>query len=56
MKPIKKKETPQLHPDLEGFNIIIDKFGNISSTKDISEINDFLNKNLKDKKFKYDQE
>ncbi len=55
MKPTKKKEVPQLHPDLEGFNITIDSFGNIKSTKNITEINDFLNKNLKDKKFKPNQ-
>jgi hypothetical protein len=36
--------------ELEGFDIKIDPFGEIQSNYDIETINNFLNKNLKDKK------
>jgi hypothetical protein len=48
----KKKEEPQLHKDLEGFSIDINEFGEIITTYDIGKINDFLNKNVDDKKLR----
>lgn len=45
-----KKDKPKVNPDLEGFNITIDSFGEISSSFDIDKINDFLDKNVEDKK------
>jgi len=48
----KKKEDPQLHKDLKGFRIDINEFGEIMTTYDISKINDFLNKNVDDKKLR----
>ena len=45
-----KKEKPSVNPALEGFNIEIDSFGEIKTTYDIDEINDFLNENVEDKK------
>ena len=50
----KKKETgrkkPKVNRELEGFEISINSFGEISSSIDIDKINSFLNRNLKDKK------
>lgn len=50
----KKKETgrkkPRVNRELEGFEISINSFGEISSNIDIDKINKFLNRNLKDKK------
>ena len=45
-----KKERPKVHKDLEGFDIKIDKFGEIKGNFDIDKINTFLNKNVEDKK------
>jgi len=46
------KATPKVHKDLEGFDIKINKFGEIKGNLDIDTINEFLNKKLDDKKFK----
>lgn len=46
------KKKPDVNPDLEGFNIKIDTFGEISSTMSIDKINEFLNKNVDDKKLR----
>jgi hypothetical protein len=43
---------PKVHKDLEGLEITIDKFGQIKTSYDIDTINEFLNKNTDDKKFK----
>ncbi len=47
-----KKETPKVHKDLKGFDIKIDKFGEIKRSLNMDEINEFLDKNLDDKKLK----
>jgi hypothetical protein len=49
-KEKKKREKPRVHKDLEGFEFKIDSFGELSSTFDIEKINEFLNKNVEDKK------
>lgn len=46
-KPDKK---PKVNPDLEGFDIEIDSFGEIKTNFNIDRINEFLNKNVEDKK------
>lgn len=57
--PRKKKsehnenQMPRVHKDLEGFDIKINAFGEIVSTLDIDKINEFLNKNVNDKKLKH---
>lgn len=51
-KKPKKEETPKVHKDLEGFKMNIDSFGEISSSFPIDKINEFLNKNVDDKKLK----
>ena len=53
-KKKKKKEStddkPKVNPELEGLNISIDSFGEINTTYNIDDINDFLNRNVEDKK------
>lgn len=51
-KKKKQKEEPSVHSDLEGFKMEIDSFGEISSSFSIDKINEFLNKNVEDKKLK----
>ncbi len=45
-----KKDQPKVNPELEGLNINIDSFGEIKSTYNIDDINNFLNQNVEDKK------
>ena len=47
-----EEEKPKVHPDLEGFDVKINSFGEIVSTHDIDKINEFLNKKVVDKKLK----
>ncbi|WP_075349211.1 hypothetical protein [Algoriphagus marinus] len=51
----KKKKTeadPKVHEELKGFKMQINSFGEISSSFPIDKINEFLNKNVEDKKLK----
>ncbi len=52
MKQKKKNEEAELHKDLKGFNIKINEFGEISSSFPIERLNQFLNKNVDDKKLR----
>lgn len=47
-----QKETPKVNPELEGFDIKIDPFGEIKTNYNIDKINEFLNKNVDDKKLR----
>ncbi|MTI21880.1 hypothetical protein E1176_12680 [Fulvivirga sp. RKSG066] len=49
-KKDKESKKPKVNKDLEGFDIEIDSFGEITSSFDIDKINAFLNKNVEDKK------
>jgi len=49
-KPVNEK--PRVHKDLEGFDIQINSFGEISTSFDMDRINEFLNKNVDDKKLR----
>ncbi|RDC65881.1 hypothetical protein [Adhaeribacter pallidiroseus] len=55
----KKKKTTEkkarVHKDLEGFEIKVNPLGEISSNYDIDRINDFLDKNVRDKKLVHTQ-
>ncbi len=55
----KKKKTSEkkarVHKELEGFEIKINPLGEISSNYDIDRINDFLDKNVRDKKLVHTQ-
>ena len=46
------EEKPKVNQDLEGFDIKIDSFGEIQRALPIDKINEFLNKNVEDKKLK----
>ncbi len=47
----KKKDTKaRVNVQLDGFEVSVDKFGEIKSTLNIDRINDFLNKEVEDKK------
>lgn len=52
--PRKKKEEKKLkvNPQLEGFDITVDSFGELKTTYNIDSINEFLNKNVDDKKLR----
>lgn len=52
MSKKKKDKKPKVNKDLEGFDIKINESGEIESTLSIDEINEFLDKNVEDKKFK----
>jgi hypothetical protein len=47
-----KVAKPKVHKDLEGFDIKINSFGEIVTSFDMDKINEFLNKNVDDKKLR----
>ena len=51
-KKKKKEEEPRVHDELKGFKMEINSFGEISSIFPINKINEFLKKNVEDKKLK----
>jgi len=48
----KSKSKPKVNPELDGFELKINSFGEITSSMDIDKLNKFLNKNVEDKKLK----
>jgi hypothetical protein len=46
----KKKTQAKVHEELDGLNIKIDSFGELSSNMDIDKINKFLNNKVEDRK------
>jgi hypothetical protein len=44
------EKKPKVHPDLEGFDLKIDSFGQIVSSLDRDKINAFLDKEMPDDK------
>lgn len=48
----KGAELPKVHKELDGFDIKINSFGEITSTFDMDKINEFLNRHVEDKKLK----
>jgi hypothetical protein len=51
-KKLSKKEQPNVNPELKGFDIKVNSFGEIVTNYDIDKINEFLNKNVDDKKLR----
>ncbi|CAN5135065.1 hypothetical protein BH09BAC3_BH09BAC3_28430 [soil metagenome] len=49
-KTNKVKPKPRVHKELDGLEVSIDSFGEIRSSMNIEKINEFLNKNVDDKK------
>ena len=52
----KKEEKPRVHKDLDGFDIKINSFGEIQMNYDVDKLNQFLNKNVDDKKLREQDE
>ena len=48
----KKESKPKVHEELNGLSFEVDEFGEIKSSYEIDKINQFLNKNVDDKKFR----
>jgi hypothetical protein len=44
------KKKPKVHKELDGFEMSIDSFGEIHSSLKIEKLNEFLDKNVDDKK------
>jgi hypothetical protein len=51
-KKMNKKGSPETHRDLKGFDIKVNEFGQIEGSMNVDQINDFLNKQVEDKKLK----
>jgi hypothetical protein len=51
-KEMIKKQAPKVHEDLRGFEVNINAFGEITTNFNIERLNDFLNKNVDDKKLR----
>ncbi|MFN4146679.1 MAG: hypothetical protein ACK4GN_12705 [Runella sp.] len=50
--PAENTDKPRVHKELEGFDIRINSFGEITSSINIDQINQFLNKHVDDKKLR----
>jgi len=48
----KKSNKPKVNPELSGFDVHIDPFGEIKTNYNIDKINEFLNKHVDDKKLR----
>ncbi len=51
-----QKGKPQVNEELKGFEIQINEFGEIKSNFDTDKLNDFLNKNVDDKKLREEKD
>jgi len=49
-KPSPPKPKAKVHKELQGLDITIDQFGEIKSNMNIEKLNDFLDRNVDDKK------
>ena len=49
-KKTASKPKPRVHKDLQGLDITIDQFGEIKANMNIEKLNEFLDKNVDDKK------
>ena len=50
--PKPKPPLPDVHPDLEGFDVELNRFGEVDMTISIDELNDFLDRRVDDPKLK----
>ncbi|GAA4452975.1 hypothetical protein GCM10023189_17260 [Nibrella saemangeumensis] len=48
-----ENDKPKVHKELEGFDIQINSFGEITTSFEIDKINQFLNKTVDDKKLRH---
>ena len=49
-KPSVKQGKARVHRDLDGLEVSINQFGELKTNMNIEKINEFLNKNVDDKK------
>ncbi len=49
-KHSKKVPKPKVNPKLDGFDVTVDRFGEIQSSFGIEKINEFLDDEVEDKK------
>ncbi|MDA7502006.1 hypothetical protein N8482_01905 [Chitinophagales bacterium] len=47
-----KEGKPIVHKDLEGFDIWVTKFGEVKTSMGMDQLNEFLNKEVDDKKLR----
>lgn len=52
-KKMKQDGEPEVHEELQGFDIKINELGEIKGNFDIDELNAFLNREVEDKKLKH---
>jgi len=52
-KKMKQNGEPEVHEELQGFDIKINELGEIKGNFDIDDLNAFLNKEVEDKKLKH---
>ncbi|MBA3647257.1 MAG: hypothetical protein H0W62_01700 [Chitinophagales bacterium] len=50
-----KKEEAQVNPELKGLDIHVNEFGEIISNISVDKLNDFLDRNVVDKKLDEDE-
>ena len=46
----RKEKRAKVHQDLQGFDVKVNRFGELTSSVDVDRLNAFLNKNVEDKK------
>jgi len=51
-KSSKKTPLPDVHPDLKGFDVELNRFGQVDMTISTDELNDFLDREVDDPKLK----
>lgn len=51
-----EKEEPKVNEELQGFEIRINEFGEITSSFEVDKINEFLDENVEDKKLREKKE
>lgn len=52
-KKMKQDGEPEVHEELQGFDIKINELGEIKGNFDIDQLNSFLNREVEDKKLKH---
>ena len=52
----RKPDIHKVHKEIKGFDIKVNKFGELKSNINIDEINAFLNKHIQDKRVKEEPE
>ena len=51
-KPDPPRKLPDVHPDLEGFDVRLNAFGEVDMTIPIDKLNDFLDRAVDDPKLR----